>query len=253
VKHVLIAMALVVLDSGPALPAEVSDRDRKEAIQRYRAGQRLLAGESWEEAEREFRAAVGLDPRLGAAHYGLGQVYMATKRPPDAIRAYSRCKEAFREEYNELLMNSAVAEQRLDEQIRALEDTVRALQTGRLRSTITSQTIGKYESQISEMKRRRQRGKEALPTTPPGVSVALGSAYFRNEQFKEAESEYRAALEVDPNLGEAHNNLAVVCMLTGRLDEAQKEVVLAEKAGFKVPPGLKQDLERRQASAGAQP
>ena len=43
-------------------------------------------------------------------------------------------------------------------------------------------------------------------------------------------------------LGQAHNNLAVICMLTGRLDEAEAEVKLAERNGFRVNPRFKDDL-----------
>jgi hypothetical protein len=34
-------------------------------------------------------------------------------------------------------------------------------------------------------------------------------------------------------------------MLTGRLDDADREVALAEKAGLKVPQGLKDDIQKR--------
>ena len=60
-------------------------------------------------------------------------------------------------------------------------------------------------------------------------------------------AEYRAALEQKPDLGEGHLNLGVVCMLTGRLDEAESEVALAEKAGVKVPQALKDDIQKRRA------
>ena len=36
-------------------------------------------------------------------------------------------------------------------------------------------------------------------------------------------------------------------MLTGRLDEAEQAVARAEKAGFRVNPKLKQDIEARKA------
>ncbi len=52
----------------------------------------------------------------------------------------------------------------------------------------------------------------------------------------DAEREYRAASKVEPKLGEAHNNLAVVLVLTGRLDDAEREMKAAEKAGFRVSP-----------------
>ena len=63
----------------------------------------------------------------------------------------------------------------------------------------------------------------------------------------DAEREYRAALAVDPKLGEAHNNLAVVCMLTGRFPDAEQEIKAAEKNGFKVNPQLKEDLKKAAA------
>ena len=81
--------------------------------------------------------------------------------------------------------------------------------------------------------RRGRRRDGAAPITPTYISVALGSAYFRTNAFADAEREWRAALQVDPKLGEAHNNLAVVLMLTGRFDEAEREVDLAEKSGHK--------------------
>jgi Flp pilus assembly protein TadD len=47
--------------------------------------------------------------------------------------------------------------------------------------------------------------------------------------------------------GEIHNNLAVVCMVTGRYDEAEREVQLAEKAGFRVSPAFKEELTAKRA------
>ena len=64
-------------------------------------------------------------------------------------------------------------------------------------------------------------------------------------RFEDAEREYKAAIDNDAKAGEAHNNLAVVYMMTGRLDDSSKEVALAEKAGFPVSPDFKQDLATR--------
>ena len=57
-------------------------------------------------------------------------------------------------------------------------------------------------------------------------------------------AQYRAAIEVDPKLGEAHNNLAVVYLQTGRFPEADVEITAAEKAGFRVNPQLKEDVKK---------
>jgi len=79
--------------------------------------------------------------------------------------------------------------------------------------------------------------------TPAEVSLALGSAYFRNGNLGDAEREYKAAIAVNPKLGEAHNNLAVVYLLTDRASLAGDEIKVAEKAGFHVNPGLKQQVK----------
>ena len=76
-------------------------------------------------------------------------------------------------------------------------------------------------------------------------SLALGSAYFRNGSVADAQREYEAAVKVRPKFGEAHNNLAVVYMLQGKLDAAEQHLKQAEKAGFPVNPRLKEDLTKR--------
>jgi Tfp pilus assembly protein PilF len=82
---------------------------------------------------------------------------------------------------------------------------------------------------------------------PAWISLALGSAYFRAGKLADAEQEYKAAIAADPGTGEAHSNLAVVYLETGRYDEAEKAVKAAEKAGFRVNPQLKQDIKDRQS------
>ena len=49
-------------------------------------------------------------------------------------------------------------------------------------------------------------------------------------------------LLVDPKFGEAHSNLALVCLLTGRAAEAQEHVRLAEEAKYHVNPDLKRQI-----------
>ncbi|PYQ93507.1 MAG: hypothetical protein DMF97_19780, partial [Acidobacteria bacterium] len=72
-----------------------SPKDRIEAVRHMRLGRENLRAELYDKAEAEFRSAIKLDSRLELAHYGLGQVYMATKRYADAVAAYTNCREAF--------------------------------------------------------------------------------------------------------------------------------------------------------------
>ena len=82
---------------------------------------------------------------------------------------------------------------------------------------------------------------------PSFVSLSLGSAYFRAEQFENAEKHYRAAIAADAKAGEAHNNLAVILMMKSRYTDAMAELKAAEKAGFRVNPELKDQIKSRMA------
>lgn len=81
-------------------------------------------------------------------------------------------------------------------------------------------------------------------TVPYFVPLAIGAAYSRSGKLADAEREYKAAIEVDSSAGEAHNNLAVVYLMTGRAEAAAQEVVLAEKGHFRVNPQLKEDVKK---------
>lgn len=102
------------------------------------------------------------------------------------------------------------------------------------------------EERLHELERWR---KVDVTRPPPLLSLALGNAYFHAGSLPEAEEEFRAVLLADPRSGDAHNNLAVVLMVTGRAAEAAEEVKRAEKTGIRVSPRLKDEIRKRQLEA----
>jgi Tfp pilus assembly protein PilF len=249
--RILLLTSVLVIASGSVAPS-IAPPTQARAVQHLRSGQAALQREQWEDAEREFKRAIELDPLLELAHYGLGQTYMATKRYVEAVRAYVATRDAFHRAVGDQITNKVEAEQRLDDQIRALRDQRRAIESGRVRTSTSANVtsvLAQVDDQIRQLESMRRRdATSGTVVTPPYISVALGSAYFRTGAFPDAEREWRAALQVDPKLGEAHNNLAVVLMLTGRLEEAEREVQLAEKAGHRVSDAFKNDLKARMAA-----
>jgi len=221
------------------LPGSASDH--------FRSGMLALASEQYDKAEAEFQNAVAIDPLYDAAFYGLGQVYMATRRYDKAVRAYLSSREAFNASLAADKSDAAAADRRLRDQLQASKDYGRQLQ--RMSPTQTPSLTAAIERNREEQRQleaRLDRSKGAAPLpVPAGLSMALGSAYYRTGDVESAEREYLEALKVDPAFGEAHNNLAVIYMLSGRLAQAEKEISLAEKAGFKVNPLLKDDLKKR--------
>jgi tetratricopeptide (TPR) repeat protein len=242
----LFVLAAFFLTAAPLRGQIVSEQARREALQFYRAGQEFLSNELFEKAADLFRRAIEKDPLLALAHYGLGQSYMGLKRYTSAVVAFTDCRDTYARLAGMALSDTVSANQRREDEIREIRDSIRMFRSTRVKTANASDTnpyVLQLESRLRDLENQRNRGVE--PAKPPGeVSLALGSAYFRNGQLPEAEREWKVAIETKPNLGEAHNNLAVVYLLTMRKKEAENEVREAERAGFRVNPQLKEDIRR---------
>jgi tetratricopeptide (TPR) repeat protein len=220
--------------------------EKIQAQERLKEGQRLMSSESFEAAATAFGEAIELDPLLIMAHYGLGQAHMALKRYTSAVSAFRGARDAFHKLAAENLNRRLENDSARDDRIRDLRDRIREAQERVLPANSPEarrrdMVIQQWEIEIASL--QRVRGGHSIPDVPAFLSLALGSAHFRSGQLPDAEREYRAALDVQPRLGEPRNNLAVVLLLTGRAAEAKEQLQIAEKNGFQVAPGLKRDVE----------
>jgi tetratricopeptide (TPR) repeat protein len=174
-----------------------------------------MADEKYEEAADQFGRAIALDPGLVVAHYNLGYVSMALKRYPEAVRGYEGCVGAIdRLNSSGAKEREALERARLDE-LHELQDSLTAVRTGKVKNMSPGPTVLRMEERIRVLEQLRFNDR-GLTRTPAEVFLGLGSAYFRQNLLPEAERSYVRALKVNDQLGAAHNNLAVIFILTGR-------------------------------------
>jgi tetratricopeptide (TPR) repeat protein len=243
----MLALALVLVAS-PVHAQFASEQDRREALQHYRAGQEFMSAEQFEKAAAAFNDAIEKDRLLTIAHYGLGQAHMSLRRFASAIQAFTSCREAYRTLHGLQERDRVAVERQRDDEIRELKDTIRRLRGMSGGAQRYDLRVAKVEARIQDLERQRS-SQTGVFTSPPEVSLALGSAYFRNSSLEDAEREWKNAVAVNPKLGEAHNNLAALYAMTGRKAEAEAAVKAAEKAGFRVNPSLKEDIRRMNTSS----
>jgi tetratricopeptide (TPR) repeat protein len=242
-RRVLMFVLLAASAAAPAVAQRLADaQSRREAIQSFRTGQEFFSAENFDRAAEEFTKATAKDPLFTLAYYQAGQSYMNLKRYASAIKAFKDCLESTRTLYDLAQTNRFEVERARDDEIREMRESVKALQQAghQLQATRAEQHLADLEKQRTSI--------GAGFRAPAEVLLSLGSAYFRNGDREAAETEWKAAIEVNPKLGEAHNNLAVIYMTSGRIKEAEAEVKAAEKAGFRVNPQFKEDLKK--AAAG---
>jgi tetratricopeptide (TPR) repeat protein len=245
-RHVLAAIAVIVTTTGSFLEAQrlVDERSRRDAIQFYQTGREFFAAEKFARAAEEFAKAANRDPLFALAYYSLGQSYMQLNRYVSAIKAFQDCIEASRGLYSVAQTNRFAVERARDDEIREMRETIQLLQKSGhpLLAIRADQHLHDLENQRTSI--------DGAFHPPAETLLSLGSAFYRNGNRDEAESAWNAAIEVNPSLGEVHNNLAVLYMVTGRFDQAEEELTLAEKNGVKVNPQFKDDLKTAKGRSG---
>lgn len=247
----LVALMLAAVPAAAQQTSAAEKRQLDEAQQAYKLGEEQMQRESFEEAADNFRRAIALDKSYWLAHYGLGQAQMALKRYPEAVKAYLACRDVFVNYASLDATQQHSLEKNRDDEIRDVRDTLLAVQQGKIKGPNASLEV-QLQERLRVLEGSNMRGKEQVVTVPAGLMLGLGSAYFRSGQMAEAQSAFEEAVTLDPKLGPAHNNLAVMYMKSGRYKEAKQEVKRAEKAGMTVTDSFKQELDRR-SREGAKP
>jgi tetratricopeptide (TPR) repeat protein len=236
----------VVLLAGTIAAAQPPPDTRERARTPYLAGLDHMRQEAFDAARRAFETAIGIDPAFEMAHYMLGRVHLAQKNYAPAVAALLKSRDLYVAQASRQFMSKQEGQRHRRERLAELDDLISNLQ----RATPQTFQIKEQVRQLEERKRQVDDLDRARDMTPerqvPGfVSLSLGSAYFRSGRLADAEAAYLAAIAADPKTGEAHSNLAVVYLQTGRYTEAERAVRAAERAGFSVHPELKNEITKK--------
>lgn len=251
VRLSFISILMLVLAAAAAgaqtLPTDTvrhTARDRAQAP--YKKGTEYLQREDYPAALKEFQAAVEMDDSFEMAHYMLGRTHLALRSFASAVQALTRARALYLAQGTTDFTNEQERQRFRRDRLNTLEVTLDGLRS----RTPQTVTIREQIRQLEEQKRQvedmdRARSQSHAPSVPAFVSVSLGSAYFRSGRLHDAETAYLDAVAADPKAGEAHSNLAVVYFETGRYPQAKEAVKAAEKAGFKVHPDLKAQINAK--------
>ena len=241
---VAVMLSVVVLGAQTAT-------DRERARTQVKLGWESMKAEAFAEAAKAFQQAVDIDPGFEYAYYSLGRADIALKKYVDAIAAFSKSRDLYQALSGRQFSSAQEAQRFRNDRITEIDEQIRIVQSGPQTPQAQDQ-LRQLQNTRRDLQLAIQRGTSSMSienTVPAWVSLSLGSAYFRAGKMADAEREYKATIAADPKSGEAHSNLAVVYMTTGRLDEAEKSIEAAKKAGFRVNPQLEQDIRSRKRGA----
>jgi len=231
-------------------PGNIFKPEIDRARRHYEAGWQLYRHEDWAGAVKEFEQSIAAMPTFAEGYYAVGRAQLAQRHFVNAIAAFAKCRDLYTTNAGDDLVRQTNGTHRLEELIQEQKIVLQQLQSSgpTSKSNQTLQlSIATVQNKINQLELARDRNQNVVldVDVPFYVPLSLGAAYFRSERFAEAEREFKTAIDANSKSGEAHNNLAVLYMTTGRIDEAAAEVKLAEKTGFRVNPQFKDDLASR--------
>lgn len=175
---------------------------------------------------KHYLIAIKLKPNYAEAYYNLGNVYFVQGEYEQAIGAYKKAVQLrpnFADAYNGL-GNALIDAKRY---VEAAENYKTAMTINPSHSEavynlcVANLYSAKYSQAISSCKKAFE-----LTKNPRAVNN-LGNAYFRQGKLDDALLSYEKALNLKPDLAEAHFNVAAIKILQGdRQGAIEKQQIL---------------------------
>ena len=203
----LTVMALGLLATATSASDEATAQALKEAREHYQKGENLMFEEDFAKAVVEFRMATRLDPQYTLAYYSLGQANMALGRYDEAEAAYVSCRDTIEAAAKMDTQQRGEARQARTDELLDIEAAI--MRWGGPEGAPNTQKM-KLEERQRLLEQQQEKDAINAVAVPAELSIALGSAYFRQHKLADAEREYLAAIAAGDQTGAAHNNVAVI-------------------------------------------
>ena len=217
----------------------------------------------FEEASDAFAAAIQAEPSFAEAHNGLGVALLRMGRGDEALACFGRAL-SLNPASVEARLNAARVLQDTGRSAAAAESYREALKVGAHREDVLRlcalglQQAGDLQSAVAAYRMffaknpadAESRGQFALalavqgdvdaafreiaaalavrPAPSPALLNAHGLLLLHGQRWAEAAEEFRRAAALDPDMGEAHANLAMALLRLGRREEAREAMREAE-------------------------
>ena len=174
-------------------------------------GFREVEKENWEKAIDIYEVALKWDPYAGGLYYDMGKIFMIRELYGTALKYFKESEKYF--------------------DLRGLPQNLAIIYLAK----------GETDKAITELK--RAISYQLREGTMPPLYIELGNTYLKLERYDEAESAFKDALKIDPNLVGAHYRLADAYLRQNKIDEGLVEL----KKVIELAPGSEEAKYARDA------
>jgi len=221
------------------------------ADSRFLKGKKYFNEKKYPKAQKEFLNCLAIMPEHDEAHYYLAFIHYHQQEFPKAMDHIKQAKH-----HNQLLskvrlrlnkdVNRDLLTQKseMEERKQELWDQYYKTSDQQLKVTLR-RTILELERQLNEIHKKLSEKQETKHQIPAPYHLLHGNIAFQQKDFKAAYSQYMNALRVDPDYGDAYNNLANLYFTTGQFKGALQSLQIAESKGLEINKKFKADIEKK--------
>jgi arylsulfatase A-like enzyme/Tfp pilus assembly protein PilF len=194
-------------EKGEQLLAKVREQDPKMYIVPFMLGEAANARKDWAEAEAEFKKCLELNPNFDQAMTGLSRVLMYQNKDEEA-KQWARNALKYNPENYRAWYQLGFIESKTDKQA-AIGDYEKAVSIQGNFAPLRRDLGLLYYQQQNYVEAVKHLAKAAeLGMKEAQLWNVLGISYSHSNRLAKAAESYKRALKIDPDLAEAHLNLA---------------------------------------------
>jgi len=212
----------------------------------YNLGVLLKNLKRYEEAEKEFREVIRINPNFAPAHYSLGVLLDDLKRYGEAEKEYRKGMK-INPNFAQARNNLGVLLKNLERYEEAEKEYRKAIELKNDlpdKGALVYNNLGVLLRHLKRLEEAEKEFREAIRINP-NLALAhnnLGASLDDLKRYEEAEEEYKEAIRINPGLAEAHDNLGILYSETKRPEEAKKELGVAK--GLFEAQGREEDVKK---------
>jgi len=237
---------------------EVEVIDQQKLLQRYQASHRNFEKGiknfhkgKLPKAEAELLLCVDKMPQHAEARFYLAMIAYRTERLIQALEWIEGAKQDYAMNAQlEFILEQKQRQERLEMQRQEKMNRMRYLETQATRDSRgeeenqqgTNEDLAKAAEEVSRLDDQVSRPPMVNKDIPADYHYVHGNIVLQLERIREAQALYEETIKLNPQHGEAYNNLASIMFADQKYQEALKYLELAESFGASINPELRQRL-----------
>lgn len=255
-KIIIYSFILILFLGTPSLFGQKDyTREERQLFQRYKIansffekGKKNFLKEDYRKAEKELKKCLKRMPEHSGAYFFLSQISYKCGNLEKSLEEIENAKKNYayigkvKANIEQLyILELQELKMQKQEKLGLLRESLSRPQSASERSQIEA-GIGTVEADIGTINSQLSRPLPSPEQMPADYFYFHGNILFKLKRYEEANTQYQEAIKINPQHGDAYNNLSSLCYLAKQYQKALDYLEQAEANGAKINPEFKKAI-----------